>query len=167
MKRIISIFLVILLSQNLLSCADNSENFEAPGNFYYIQDQDTLDLNESMLRSEVRETKSYGTQLDELLNAYFNGPVTDGCSSPFPPDLFVVYLEQRDDTISLTLSESFGQMEGLDFTVASTCIALTIFDLTPCNLLELRTEGKLSNGKESVSISRDLLYLTDISHEAS
>ncbi len=165
MKKFIAIFLVILLVQSLFGCTRNSDNYEVPANFYYIQAQDTLDLSESMLRSEVRETKPYGTQLEELLNEYFKGPITDACSSPFPTELSVVSLEQRDDTLSLTLSNSFAQTDALDLTVAATCIALTIFELTSCNLLELRTEGKLANGKEFITVSRDLLYLSDTSHE--
>jgi hypothetical protein len=165
MKKFIAAFLCMLLVHSSCGCAHNAENFEVPANFYYIQSQDTLDLSESMLRSEIRETKVYENQFDKLLNAYFKGPVTDKIISPFPADLSVVHIEQRDDTLTLTLSNSFAQLEGLDLTIAATCIALTLFELSSCELLELRAENKLANGKEIISLSRDVLYLTDISHQ--
>lgn len=166
MKKITALFLSFILCLSVCSCKQRSENFEVPAAFYYLQSQDSLDLSQGAICSEMREIKPYESQLDALLNVYFTGPVTDACTSPFPAGLQVVSVLQEGNKVELTLNDVFADLQGLDLTVSLTCISMTLFELTQCDSVEIQTESKLINGKDSVSVSRDMLYLTDLTHNA-
>lgn len=165
MKKLIIFVIVTVLCLFTFGCKHRDVNYDAPATFYYVQNQDALDLSDHMIRSETHETAHFHSDLIAIMNAYFEGPASVSNRSPFPTGLSVVRLDQDEDRIYLTLNNVFTQLEGLDLSVASTCISMTLFELTGCNCVELSAEGTLSNDEETVVISRDILYLSDLSHK--
>ena len=165
MKKLIIFVIVTVLSLYTFGCKHRDANYDAPATFYYVQNQDTLDLSDHMIRGETHETTHLNSNLSEIMNTYFEGPASISNRSPFPAGLSVVRLDQNEDRIHLTLNNVFTQLEGLDLSVASTCISMTLFELTGCNCVELSAENTLSNKEEIIVISRDMLYLSDLSHK--
>ena len=167
MKRYISLLLVIVMLILFCSCEKRSENFVLPATFYYPQAQSSLDLSESMFRGEIRETAHCHGKLEEILNIYLSGPTTDDCVSPFPPNLFVLSAVQNEGTVTINLSNAFSQLEDFDLSIASICISMTVFGLTDCEEVELQTNGDALSGRDSIMISKDIIYLLDEYHEES
>ena len=165
MKKLILFLLAIAFCLSAFGCKNRAANYDAPATFYYLQNQEALDLSEHVIRGETRETVHLNADLSQILNLYFEGPISVSNYSPFPSGLSVIRLSQEEDKVYLTLNKVFAQLEGLDLSVASTCISMTLFELTGCNSVELSAEGTLSNGEESIVISQDLLYLLDLSHK--
>lgn len=58
----------------------------------------------------------------------------------------------------------FSQLENIELSVAIVCLSTTLFKLTDCEEVELRINGDLINGTESVTITQDHLYMLDQHH---
>ena len=164
MKRLVCFLLVTIIAVSICGCTEHSEKFKAPATFYYLQPRDSLDLSESVLQGEVRETADCNGQLDKILNLYLAGPATDSYVSPFPSELFVLDVIQRENTVVVTLNSEFSQLEDIELSIAIICISSTLFELTECEEVELRANGDLINGTESVTITQDHLYMLDQYH---
>lgn len=160
MKRTIIILLVLSMVMSFCACRENAENLEAPATFYYLQPMDALDLSKSVLQSEIRETAHLHGQLEEILNVYLAGPVSDAYVSPFPADVFVLSAEQYETKVVVTLSKMFSQLEGYERSIGNICLAMTVLELTGCEEVVLTTNGEA----DSVTITRELLYLMDQNH---
>ena len=165
MKKIVSLLLIISITVCFIGCKTRAENYEVPAVFYYVQSEDYLDLSESVICSETREIAHLEGNLADILNAYFIGPVTEQYRSPFPFKLSAISAIQEDDRVLLTLSDELKELESLEFSIAVSCISMTVFELTNCSVVELQVENALINGKNALIISRDLLYLSDGSHD--
>ena len=164
MKKI-AFLLVLAICICFVGCKTRAENFTVPATFYYVQSEDYLDLSESIIRGETREIAQLEGDLVRILNAYLSGPSAVQYKSPFPTGLSLVSLVQEDDRVILILSDELAQLESLEFTIAVSCISTTVFDLTDCVYVELQAENTLLNGKDTVILSCDLLYLSDGSHD--
>lgn len=165
MKRFTTLLLIVAMFLTISACGNHSEDYEVPAVFYYLQSEETMDLGESIICGEIRETAHLSGNLNEILNLYLEGPIADSCTSPFPDNLFVLSIERSGDRLTMMLSHSFNKLQDLDLSVAAICISMTLFELTDCNEIELCTLDKLSNGKDSVILTRDLLYLSDSSRD--
>ena len=126
MKRYISLFLLLCLL--LSGCSAAGDWVNEPVHFYYVRKNYQNDMQQ-VIASEVREASGHKEDLVYLLALYSMGPVTEDLRSPLPTNAVIVPTEHTAEGLTLTLSESAQSMPDVDFTLSSTCIAMTCMDL--------------------------------------
>ena len=169
MKKLITMLLVLLLITGLCGCRFGSSLAENPVNFYYPW----ADLEAVMKQnphctvtgSEEHDISGNRDSLSYVLSLYFLGPQDPGLISPFPHGTAVQSIEQGDTQLILTLSPAFAQLNGIDLTIACTCLAQTCFDLTDAE--SVRIESAMEDPLTAVNftITRENLLLSDTSPE--
>ena len=156
MKRIICVFLVLTLALLACGCAKN-DNIRIPVNFYYCTDPINYNSAEGVVSCEIRDATGYENNNVDLLSLYMQGPISDGFLSPFPANSQIIGISQTDDSVDISLTESFFQLTGSDQTLALTCLSLTVMDLYRCDNVQIRSEDGTC-----VELHRqDFLFLDD------
>lgn len=159
MKKWIS--MLLLLSVLLLMSACGSPSLKDPGNFYYKRYEQSYGAADSVIRAEQRELKDIRHDIGAVLELYFQGPLDRDLASPFPQNTTVVKWTFVDNTLLLTLSGEFAELSGIDLTIACSCIAKTVMELTPVQRINFQAENALLNGEQSISMSTRNLQLED------
>ena len=126
MKRLFCLLFCLCF---LSGCSVTGERIKEPVVFYYVRDGYQKEMG-SVIASEVREASGHSEDLPYLLALYSMGPSQKDLKAVLPRNTTIVPTEYTEDGIVLTLSESAMTVTDADFTVASTCIALTCMELT-------------------------------------
>lgn len=150
MKRLIC--MIIISSIMLSGCSTDGEWIKEPVTFYYVHENYQKDM-EQVIVSEVREASGHMEDLPYLLALYSMGPSKEGLASPLPRNTRITLTERSDETITLSLSESGQTMTDVDFTLASSCIAMTCMELT--GALQIM----IVCGERTITIQQDNLML--------
>lgn len=163
MKRIVSILIAISLLCFSGCSNDRPSNTNTSVNFYYCSDPMEFNANNSVIRAETRQTRSidWATELSELVNLYFEGPVSSDLRSPFPTDITLNNYSLDNDVLQVILSIQISQLEGYDLTLACACLTKTLLEIVPAEAVEIRAEGGKMGDSISVSMSRETLLLID------
>lgn len=158
MKRIM--FFSFLLGFLLfLSACNQSEDTIT---FYYARNpQQKSAPIETFYTEEDRQITSQATNLRYLLSLYLQGPLDDNSVSPFPANTQLVKLDVYNRQFFIQLSQEFGELSGIDLTVACTCISLTCFDLADVDRVTVFTPASEDYPAVEVTLSREDLTLTD------
>lgn len=160
MKRLFCILLIVLLLM-FSGCKNNPDNFQKPANFYYQNSSGSFFNSDSVITHEIRETSIYNGRIEDILNSYLEGPVSDKLVSPFPTGLNVITVQHINNYIVITFSDEFSRLSGLDLTIACSCICATVAELTGYNTVEIKTEGSFPDNLTSLVVSYDELLFMD------
>ncbi len=163
MNKWISLSLSVIMVFLLTACG--SAPMRDPGVFYYKRIDTDYGSTDSVIAPETRELSGIRDDIGELLNSYFQGPNDDTLESPFPRNTTVVKCVTVDNTLLLTLSQEFGELSGVDLTIACGCLTRTIIELTSIQRINFQVEDGLLNGSPSISMSKKNLQLVDDSLE--
>ena len=165
MKRWLCFALSLLLF-TAAGCAVNAEKMQVPVDFFYPYPIDSIVYNGEpmMMGSEPRESSGHEEDMRYLLNVYFQGPKSNSLTSPFPKDVTVVSYEITTDILTLELSTSFGQLRGIDLSIACACLTQTCFSIQPeLTRVQISASDSLLDGSKWVTMTRDSLMLLDSS----
>lgn len=154
MKRIICLLLTFLLLSCLAGCTGSEDTVY----FYYTPSQIDYGADRELLVAEKRSSLSREDELSYLLSFYFQGPLDKDLKLPVPEGTQVVSLRRTGDTLTLTMSQEFGQLKNMDLTLACSCIAKTCFGLTDAENITFVTD--FEDGIH-ITVSRDGLVLDD------
>lgn len=162
MKRVILLSLILSLLLTVCGC-NNEQNTEflEPVSFYYYNDLDSKTDFTSIFVSETREGKQYIGDMTGLLNLYISGPQSENLKNPFPKNLSVISTEITTDTVRIHFNEHLASQTGLRLTLITTCIGLTVFDITNCENIIFTTENGKIDEQDELLITKDLLIFTD------
>lgn len=80
--------------------------------------------------------------IDTLLEALLNGPELDSLSDPFPPGTRLLGWELDGGLLRLDLSASYGELTGVDLTLADYCITLTLCQLDQVDRVSITVDGE-------------------------
>lgn len=141
MKRILSLVIIAFLTFSLCACQDNSE--DAPG-FYYPRsfDKDQYNSFQPVIAPDSREPVA-GKDLRYLIQLYMEGPVSEELYSPFPEGLRLLGLILEEDCITISLSQEYLSLEGIDLTLAGACLAKTCFSLSDVSRIRVQCGTKI------------------------
>ena len=162
MKRIISVLLLLTLALTFVSCKNKQDDIETPVLFYYCTQSAHKDSKMPVFEAEIRDATSFDGDLLSILNLYFKGPATDELATPFPSGTHVLSVIREDTDIVLTISSSFGELTGLDLSIACAAVSMTIIELTQCESVIICAQDMLLDGAEQIVISANMLYMDDI-----
>ena len=154
MKRILSIFLTILLLACFTACTGNEDTVY----FYYTPKAVSYGTDRDLLVAEKRGSLSREDDLSYLLSFYFQGPMDKDLSLPVPQNTQVLAVRRNGERLMLTMSPEFNQLKGMDLTLACSCIAQTCFSLTDVESVTFTTEA---NPQLNFTVTRDGLVLND------
>lgn len=127
MRRFVCILLTALLLTILLcACSDASEETEAP--VLWI-------VSESEGGALSLRTQPY-TGADTV------PAVMAALLAEFPTEVYLRGWEQRGNAVQLALSESYGDLTGLDLTLANYCITLTLTQLQGVESVIIAVDGR-------------------------
>lgn len=144
--------LICIISLLLTGCSMLGERIKEPVSFYYVRENYQKDM-QNVIGSEVREASGHRDDLSYLLALYSMGPSEEGLRSPLPRNTVVTLSEYTDANLELRLSDSALPLSDADFTLASTCVALTCMDLTDA------AQVKITCGDREMIIRKDQLLL--------
>ncbi len=161
MKRLMILCCVVAMLITAVGCANKVTPPEKPVTFYYPALETVCDGKTEVIHPEVRESAGYEGNMEALLNLYLQGPDSITLRSPFPAHLTVIRFATTDSTASLTLSNEFSHLSGIDLTLACVCIANTLFDLTQLERVQIYTEDSQLEGQASITLERDDIYFID------
>ena len=153
MKRFAVIFLCISLLFSLCACGKPEEI-----RFYYARKEVLYGVDDGVIAPEIRDATGYENDLAYLLMLYLEGPHSQELASPFPRGTTLSQLEIQDQQITLVLSEAFSQLQGLDYTIACTCIAYTCFSIYACESVTIRSTPA---GSPSITLTANSIALVD------
>ena len=141
MKRML--VLVCILSIFLSGCGIFGERIQQPVTFYYIAEEYQQTMCDVIV-SEEREAAGHMDDLTYMLALYLMGPTEEAHCSPIPRGTNIFRAEITDSGVSLLLSDTEKTMSDAQFTLASTCLALTCMDITGLESVTV-TSGTRSN----------------------
>lgn len=164
MKRLTAILLLILMLPCL--CACTREEMVYPVAYHYLR---TPESNgeiyhgsaDSVIAPEIREGDGHQGDNTYFLEIYLLGPLDREFRSPFPVGTALKGFTLEDGVATVLLSDHFGTLSGIDLTLACGCLTLTVMDLTGADTVTIMTKDTLLDGKESITMDRSNLFLTD------
>lgn len=79
--------------------------------------------------------------VDSLMQALLAGPLQDGAIDPFPPDTQLLGWSLDDGLLHLDLSAPYGELTGVELTLADFCITLTLCQLEQVDRIHITAGG--------------------------
>lgn len=160
MKRFISILIILSLSC-LLGCnRKNISAYDIPAYFYYPLSDVDLHNNGKAIDYELHEGADFLSD-NELIQAYLNGPDRNAFYSPFPADGTVVDSILTTNRIRVVLSKHFNDLIGVQLTMATSCLALTLLDTKNVSIVEIHILAEDGAISRSFFMTRENVILTD------
>ncbi len=160
MRKMICLLLIFCLLL-LPGCQPRSEDaYKRPAYFYYPRSEILPEGENAVIDYELREAAQITTR-QELLDIYFEGPQSSSFYSPFPEGSSVVDCSFYGKTLYVTLSNHFDELVGMSFTIATSCIAMTLLSSTNINTVEFDVLGEDGTIVRSITVKRDQILLKD------
>lgn len=165
MRRLTAILLLLLLLPGLCACAQEEELI-APVSFHYLRSplpngEILHGTADSVIAPEIREGNGYLDDPVYLLELYLLGPLDRDYRSPYPVGTYLEEFSVENGAVSITLSDNFGELTGIDLTLACGCLTMTVMDLVEAESVTIRAEDTLLDGKEFITMDRSNMLLVD------
>jgi spore germination protein GerM len=159
MKRLFcGIMICIIL---LTGCWNPSESYYTEAvYFYYPLVSYDLSNGNRVISHELREGTNFSSER-ELLKHYLEGPNSSSLYSPFPVGASLVDYSISDDRICIYLSHHFNELTGMPYTIATSCIAMTILTYTGLNSVDINVLDANNEVKSFVTLTMDQILLND------
>lgn len=123
MKRIILFVLCFALFAGC-GTGQSSGQSAAELSFYYAVKWNDGAIGENTVDSEKRTMEVF--TLQQLMDAYLAGPLSETLSSPFPSGTRLLAVEDGENGTELIMSGEFFTLQGVDLSIASCCLARTV-----------------------------------------
>lgn len=153
MKRIATFIIVITLL--ISACSVVKTPSESSATFYYLHKEYVYGSDSSVIVPEAKATSGSRMSLTYLIALYAMGPTAEEHVMPYPAETKISCTELDNGDVILSLSDSASSLSDSEFTLASTCLALTCFDAVGCS----RVTVKL--GDRSITMGRGSIVLKD------
>ena len=161
MKRFLSILMLLSLLFSLAACKRENEPILKPANFYYRNSDITFGAEDGLISPYVAETKDLDGKIIDILNLYVKGPYESTHKHTFPLGTTVLRCNVKGDTTFIEVSNEFANLTGIDLTIACTCLAKTVIELTGSDKVTISASDVPLGGNTSITISRGNVLLKD------
>ena len=166
MKKLPALLLCISILFCICGCKKEKTALIAPVAFYYRTTEFCYDGTTHVIGSEQRESAGFNDNMQLLLNAYFNGPISEDLTSPFPRSLKAISYSVFGTTAIVEVSSVISQIKGIDVSIACACIASTVLELNDkIERVQIRSGGPYLDGSNSITITRSHFLLSDTTSE--
>lgn len=161
MKRIVCLITGILLCFTFFACSNATEDIQVPVAYYYQTADFDYQNPTGIIVSETHESFGHENDYFYLTEQYLNGPSTADCISPFPTGTHLEQLTILDDRIMVILSTDFATLSGHDLTIACSCFAKTLIEMTGLDTVTISAKDALLDGTPSITMTKNDFLLTD------
>ena len=161
MKKLLCVLMTLILLMTLGACGAKKDALIHPVNFYYRSTADSYGGREDVITFEQRESFGHEEDYIYLINYYLQGPTTEKQISPFPAGTTLVSLDLVKDKVIVVLSSHISLISGAELSIACTCLARTLHEITGMKGVQISSQGDLLDGKESITINIDDYVLVD------
>lgn len=162
MKQLFCFLLALIILLPLFGCSVNTtQNFTAPFAFYYCTKSLSYDTPSGVVAYEMREGSGYENDPAALLELYLQGPVSTQLTSPFPTNVKITHYLATEDRVQIVLSKEFSSLQGIDLTLAATCLAQTIFEMIDTDTVHIAFETE-SKKRQSIIITAGNYLFSDM-----
>ena len=158
MKRFLCVLLVLVLLLPVAACTDN--NIEHPISFYYLRRANSFGAPDSVIAPEIVEGAQF-SHIAPMLRSYLMGPRDLTLGSPFPKGTYLLDVDIGTDAISITLSDSFASLTGIELILACCALAKTVAEFSGFDTIEIQTASELLDGDTSLIIHASDMILYD------
>lgn len=159
MKRLIGL---ILLLSSLFCFSACNEAPEKPVNFYYPVSAESYAKIGSVFGKEVREAAG-APDVSYLITKYLKGPNDPALTLPYPAGTKLIALKMDGDTLTITLTDRFATLSGLELTLACASLSMTCMELTGANTIQIQTQSQTLDGAQLIIMNADnLLFMDDL-----
>ncbi len=156
MKQKICMLLCLAL---LLSGCVQPQLPASPGTFYYCRTAPTYSGTDAIIAPEERDLPQ--TDLEALVELYCQGPQNTDLASPLPKGCRAVSVTRERDVLRICFDQSLAQLNGIELTLASACIARTFLPLAGAQTLVLTAQNALLDGQSALKLTLEELNLQD------
>ena len=160
-KRVICLLLALLLLPCICACQKEAPTIEQPINFYYHCANPEEGLATDVIAVHVVEGAQFDGELIWILNHYVSYTPAEGFVKTFPKNCHVLSLKQYDSYVDIVMGKEFAELSGINLTIAATCIARTVADLTGIRRINLSVSDGMLDGQAILSINLDNLVTLD------
>lgn len=161
MKKFLCIALVIILSASFFACNKTDANIRNPVLYYYRTRDLQYGVENGVITAEVRERFGHEEDYTYLVEQYLNGPMSSECISPFPAGTSLEQIDFLKDKVLITLSSHISLLSGSELTIACTCLAKTLLEMTGMKEVRISSKNDLIDGQEYISIATEDIVLLD------
>ena len=103
--------------------------------------------------------------VDALLTALLAGPVKEGLSAAVPGEVHVLGWAMGSGLLRIDLSADYGELTGIDLTLAECCITLTLTQLEEVDKVRITAGGRDVAGRAHTVLSVDHMIFTGAEEE--
>ncbi len=153
MKKRFAIVLIFCLLLPLLGCTNSNDGVL----FYYPRKEIVYGQEDGVIASESRDVSGHEDEIAYLLILYLEGPHNQELKSPFPAGTMLEGVDIQEDHLSIILSREFDTLQGMNHTIACSCIAYTCFANTEYASVSIRS----STHDTGMTVTRDNIVLSD------
>lgn len=156
MMRLRNCIFGILMLLLLCGCSSYQDNTSVT--FYYPCSVISSGAD-AVIAGEHRVISSSREDLQYVLSLYLSGPADTTLYSPFPAGVQLKSCRQIESQVEILLSPGLDKLTSLEQTIACTCLAQTVLELTGAETVRIATEqGSLAEG---IVLDRDSFLLYD------
>lgn len=159
MKKLICLVLCLCLALPLSGCAE--KELHTPGAFYYYRSEIAYSGSDGVLAPEYHELQRIEGDLDAILAAYCEGPVSRALENPLPTGCPVPQYSLHNGVLTLRFSKELAVLTGVELTIAAACLARTFLPITEAETLVLTADGALLDGETAMTLTLEELALRD------
>ena len=166
MRRAAAYLLAAVMVFAMTGCVQQEKEPEGSVAFYYRRGEILFGSAHGVLMYEMREVEKSKMDLSQLLALYLAGPRAPELKNVFPEKCRLVSAEVSKDTAKICLDRSFGELEGMELTVACACLSKTVMELTGAASVQISAENTLLAGMEQIVMDAENILLIDQSASA-
>ena len=162
MKRLLCLLLALLL---LSGCGPQSlERNDTVVQFYYETKEPDFFSSLGSLGYEKRTLSDAQNNLEDMMRLYLSGPIDQGLY--FPQGLRLIRWETPEEEfapleVTLTFDDSLAELSGIRLRLVCACIARTLWEFRGYETVRFRTQTRLLDDQEYLSIRPGRLVLED------
>jgi hypothetical protein len=146
---------LLLIGMVLSGCAASQVDSHSSSTFYYLQREYLYGNDGSVIAPEAKGTSESRSDIQYLMALYAMGPTVEEHIMPYPSETRITCSESENGDVILSLSDAASGLSDSEFTLASTCLAMTCFEAADC------TRVTVQLGDRSITMTRSSIVLKD------
>ena len=151
-KKCLILGLILCLLPSLLGCRFHKSDTM---DFYYVRSRYQYGEQQGVICPESRDVTGHVQDLSYLMALYLSGPLDEGLSSPFTRSTRLLNLYIQNNTLFIELTPTGSSFSSSDFTLASSCLALTFLYFSNVD------QVTVTSGENTITLNTENLLLYD------
>lgn len=166
MRRVFAILCALALLLALCACVPKEEPVAADSGYmlWFAVGRGSSRTDSAAVYREIREWKdtpsAYG-----LMEALLRGPQSEELYSPFPSGVSLRFVIVDGETVWVDFSEEYGELSGINLTLADYCIALTLCQLPEIENVKITVAGETVHNRNRQTLREGDVLLSGIEEE--